>query len=620
MKSSNDPSRSSKSSTISTVKFSSRFLLVTILGLAFLTSGCTSFKQWKANGYKVGPEYHRPHADINANWLETAGLQGVVPVDNYGAWWSEFNDPVLNNLMVELGDQNLTLQAAASRIEEARAMRSATVGALFPQVQQVQGSYTRSEQSDNTMFGGMMSAVGASPFQSAWQTGMNATWELDFWGRYRRAIEASEAGLDAEIHQYDSVLVLLQAEMAMTYIQARAIEERLTLADQNLEVQRQIVDLIQKRFDGGIVSELDLRQANAEVAITESGIPLLRAARRKLLNRICVLLGTPPYRIEDRLGPGMTPVPPASIAIGVPAQLLTRRPDIRRAERMLAAQCAKIGVTESDLYPHISINGVIRLESQDFSDLFAWSSIAGNVGPGFSWDILNYGRTVNRIAVEDEKFQQLLANYRNAVLEANAEVENALTDYVHEQARLLAIEKSVNETSRAVELSMLKFEGGLTDLHRYFDMQRVLIQQQDLLVESRGKAAVALVMAYKSLGGGWRSRLQPPQQSVPQFANSRPVSPAMAGARPGPNIPQAPATYYAASRPATVGSPIPPQATPHRPVVRQAPPVIEAAPRAAYQLPTPQPQPAPPVAVHQAGYQTQASGPPSAPLPRHYAW
>ena len=612
--------------------YKSRLALLSVLGLISLMSGCMSFSQWRENGYKVGPEYHRPHAEVNSDWLEAADLQGGMPVDNYGAWWAEFNDPVLNDLMASLSEENLTLEAAASRIEEARAMQAVTVGAIYPQIQQAHGSYTRSEQSDNTMFGGMMSTVGMSPFQSAWQTGMNATWELDFWGRYRRAIEAAEAGLDAEIHQYDSVLVLLQAEMAMSYIQARAVEERLVLAHENLDLQIQTVDLIQKKFDGGLVSELDLRQANAEVAITESGIPLLEAAQRKLLNRICVLLATPPYQIEQRLGPGSTPVPPASLAIGVPAQLLTRRPDIRRAERMLAAQCAKIGVTESDLYPHISINGVIRLESQDFSDLFSWGSIAGNVGPGFSWDVLNYGRIVNRIAAEDEKFQQLLSIYRNTVLEANEEVENALTDYLREQSRLAAIQRSVEETTRAVELAMLQYNEGLIDFQRLLDTQRVLIQQHDLLAESRGNSAVALVMAYKALGGGWRVRLQQPQPPLQQLAGPDAFSPNAPAVAPASvqMIPPAPAAYYATPQPATVVTPVPfqPRAVPQHPVVRQADSAVGMNPSVTYQdqVPTSQPVPqqasqatqAPPVSVHQAGYQT--SGPPSAPLPGQYAW
>lgn len=480
----------------------SLLLGVTLLGILTFSPGCTSLSQWWKNGAKVGPQYCRPQADVAPEWRETGSPELKTSASEDPCWWSKFNDPVLNDLIATLHRQNLTLKTAAMRVCEARAIRGIAVGNLFPQQQAIDGSYTRSGMSKNSQFG---SSGFLERFTSDWSVGFGVAWELDFWGRFRRIVEAADANLEASIYTYDNAMVLLQAELAATYIQHRTLGERIRLARHNVEIQTKTVAIVQERLDAGFVSELDLRQAKAQLYTTESIIPSLEAAYRKTENRICVLLGMPPVDMSPTLNVATTiPMPPPEIAIGIPAELLMRRPDVLAAERQLASLSAQIGVAEADLYPHISIAGQIGFESQEFNDLFNWDSTASKIVPGFHWDVLNYGRLLNKICVEDARFQQALWEYRNTVLLANEEAENSLTEYLREQVRLRKLAESVSETEKANELAMLQYTEGVTDFQRVLDSQGGLVLRQDQLAESRGQVAIYLVMVYKALGGGWQ--------------------------------------------------------------------------------------------------------------------
>lgn len=484
-----------------------------LLGASLLSAtGCTSLSRWYDNGFEVGPDYCRPGAEIAPDWLEEGGFSTDSDPEQLAYWWRSFNDPTLNVLIDTVHQENLTLKAACFRIQEARAVRGIAAGNLFPQQQEAAGAYSRSETSDNTQFGQVMKAMGSSPFQDNWQLGFNAAWELDFWGRFRRALESADANLDAQVYEYDNILVLLEAETAANYIQIRTLEQQIDIARANLKLQQETVAIVTQRFDAGQVSQLDVHQAKAEVAITESVIPTLQAARRKALNRLCILMASPPQNLEALLQQGAIPSPPRALAIGIPAELLTRRPDIRQAERQLAAQCARIGVAESELYPHIAITGSIGLESEQLGDLFRFDSMRGSIGPGFRWNLLNYGRILNSIRVEDARFQQALLNYRETVLLANEEVENGLYEYLRQQARVELTSQSVRELEQAVELALLQYEEGLIDYQRVLDTQRGLVQQQGAYAESRGLVALNLVSVYKALGGGWQIRCARPVQ------------------------------------------------------------------------------------------------------------
>ncbi len=480
------------------------FLYLTLLLLCLGTAGCTSVGQWLDNGFKVGPNYRRPCGNTAGEWLEEPEPLIQETAGDYRAWWTTFRDPVLDQLVDMTYHQNLSLKAACWRIQEARALRAVAVGNLFPQEQYLGGGFNRLKLSRNAYPNNLL-PLPKSFFDQA-NGGFNAAWELDFWGRFRRLVEAADANLQVQVANYNQALVLLQAEIAGNYVQLRAFDERLALAYKNVKLQTNTVRIIDRRFQEGLVSELDIRQAKSNLAITESLIPNLEAARRQTHNRICVLVGMPPTDISSLLGPaGTIPTAPAEVAVGIPADLLRRRPDVRAAERQLAAQSAKIGIATSELYPHIAITGSLGVESEKFSNLFTQRGFTGSIGPNFRWNVLNYGRILSNIRVEDAVYQQACYSYLNTILTANEEVENSISNYIQETIRVRTLLASVQETERAEHLALLQYEQGLIDYQRLLDTQRVLVQTQDRHAESRGLVALNLVLLYKALGGGWQT-------------------------------------------------------------------------------------------------------------------
>ena len=476
------------------------------VALILVTTGCTSLHQWWGNDFKVGPDYSRPGASVADEWLDEADEAVVSESTDYSYWWAVFQDPVLNELVDTASRENLTLKMACQRIVEARAQRGIAEGNLFPQQQRMVGSYGRNEMSDTAF------PFGEFPIRKHyddWLAGFDASWELDIWGRIRRGIESSDANLDAQVASYDDILVIIQAEVASAYLQLRTMEERLALAHENVELQKRTLQIIQHRFDQGVVSELDLRQAKSALAATRSLIPALEEGHRKAETGLCILLGLPPQQLQVlRNGPKAIPAVPPEVVVGIPAELLCRRPDIRQAEREAAAQCAQIGIAEAELYPHIGISGTIAFNSEQFQDLFAWESVTGSIGPGFQWNILNYGRIHNNILVQNARFCQLVFLYQDTVLKANKEVEDGIVAFLKEKIRVQLLTEGVHETEKATEIAMLQYEQGFADYQRVLDTQRALVMQQDNLAESRGKVALNLIAVYKALGGGWQTRLQ----------------------------------------------------------------------------------------------------------------
>ena len=479
-------------------------------------------REWWANDFKVGPNYSQPTADVANDWIDAGQSRLIRNGTEDVRWWTAFGDSTLDRLIVAASQQNITLRIAGARILEARAQCGIAEGNLFPQQQEATGGYSRSAMSANTYPFNTLSAFGlVLPTYTYDQTqvGFDAAWELDFWGRFRRAIEAADAHLDAQVAGYDDVLVMLQAELAASYIQMRAFEERLLLARKNVELQTQTLKLATLRYNGGLVSELDVQQATSNLAVTESLIPNLETGHRRMQNRVCVLLGQPPYALDQMVNsPGTIPVPPPQVIVGIPADLLCRRPDIRRAERMAAVQSAQIGIAESEFYPHIAITGSIGVQAEQLNQLFTPQSLAGSIGPGFRWNILNYGRITNNVRAENAKFQQALLAYCDTVLRADEEVENGIVGYLREQDRVKSLEKSARAAARAVEIAMLQYEKGVIYYQPLLDSQRVLVQQQDAMAESRGLVAIDLVAIYKALGGGWQARLAENQPAANQAA------------------------------------------------------------------------------------------------------
>lgn len=449
----------------------------------------------------IGPDYLKPPAPVSESWIDQGEAIQAEEAD-YRAWWRVFEDPILDSLVETAYRQNPTLQAAGARVLEALARRGIAIGTLFPQQQEAFASYLRTELSENRANQGQSDAK----FDD-WQVGFDAFWELDVWGRLRRGVEAADAEVIASVASYDDVLVSLIAEVATNYIFLRTFEQRLEVAKANVGIQEGSFEIADAKFEGGAVTELDAAQAASLLEDTRSLIPDLEASIRQTENTLCILLGIPPRDLQDILGEiGPIPGAPAEVTVGIPAELLRRRPDVRRAERELAAQSARIGIAKADLLPRLSLIGTISLTAEDFADLFKGNSFEGFGGPTLSWAILNYGRISNNIRVQDARFQTLVGVYEETVLRAQAEVENAIASFLGAQRQVDHLDRSVAAAARAVDLADLQYREGAADYTRVLNTQQFLVDAQDRLVTTQGTVALSLTSLYKALGGGWELR------------------------------------------------------------------------------------------------------------------
>jgi NodT family efflux transporter outer membrane factor (OMF) lipoprotein len=447
----------------------------------------------------VGPDYKRPGAPVAEGWVTRDGSGIGQPAEPIGPWWDSFNDPALSELIAEAYQGNPSLQAAGVRVLEAQARRGIAIGTIFPQTQNAVGGYTRNVASQNTAI--------VPPKRGFNDTlvGFNVAWELDLWGAFRRGIESADAQLLASIADYDDVLISLLAEVAANYIGIRTAQEELVVAEHNADIQRSGFNIATLRANAGAVTEVDPAQAASLLHATEAQIPTFAAQIDEQASTLSALIGVPPRRVEDLVGsaPSSIPNPPAEFAIGVPADLLRRRPDVRRTERLLAAQSAQIGIAKADLLPHLSLIGSIALHSEDAAMFFEGRSFEAFGGPTFSWAILNYGRITNNVRVQDARYQELVNDYTTTVLGAQAEVESALAAHRGALLRTASLRESVAAAQKVVDLTGQQYAEGAVDYTTVLLAQQFLVQQQDLLAASRGTEALTLVTLYKALGGGW---------------------------------------------------------------------------------------------------------------------
>jgi NodT family efflux transporter outer membrane factor (OMF) lipoprotein len=492
-----------------------RLRLLAPLLVGALLSGCTSLSDYIHNGLKVGPNYVKPPAPVAPQWIDAADVRVRSETDDLSQWWKVFNDPVLDDLICHAYRQNLTLREAGFRVLQARAQYGIAVGEIFPQTQNVSGNYTRTATSITALTGGSFgSAFGGggaltTPFNQYFgevTSNFNLAWELDFWGRFRRTIEASRADLDASVEGYDDVLVTLLGDVAANYVQLRILQRQIELLNENAEAQRIPVKIAQARFDLGKSTELDLSQAKSTLAQTLAQVPQKEIAVRQVSNRLCVLLGIPPEELEKRLAKQTIPEAPKEVAVGIPADLLRRRPDVRRAERQAAAESARIGVAVSQLYPHISINGTFGWQAPHLNQLFTPLAFQGSYGPSFQWDILNYGRLANNVRFEKAKFQEVVATYQNKVLTAAEEVENGMAMFLKAQEEVKLLAESVVEAKKALRIGTAEYQAGKVDFNRVSVLEQNLVQQENLLTQARGDVALGLIQVYRALGGGWQIR------------------------------------------------------------------------------------------------------------------
>ena len=450
----------------------------------------------------VGPDYRRPPAPLAEEWLVTDAPR--VQTDSVAAadWWRVFGDPSLDALVDAAFRQNLTLQAAGLRVIQAQARRGIAIGELFPQTQALTAGYTRTHPSVNQP----LAPVSLADFDT-YQAGFDAAWELDFWGRFRRGIEAADADLLAAVANYDDVLVSLVGEVAVTYVQLRVVEARLALARENAGLQRNSLEIARIRYEAGGTSDLDVQQATNLLEDTEADIPLLDIQLRQALDSLSVLLGMPPSDLRDMIVQSSgIPVPPPTVTLGIPAELLRRRPDVRRAERQVAAQSARIGVAKSDLYPRFQLVGSIGITADSAAKFFTEGSFEALGGPQVTWPILNYGRIINAVRVQDATFQELVAFYAETVLRAQQEVEDAVVGYLRGGDAVARLERSVGAANRAVELSLIQYTGGAADYTRVLTAEQAKITSDRRLTDTRGAVSSSVIALYKALGGGWEIR------------------------------------------------------------------------------------------------------------------
>jgi NodT family efflux transporter outer membrane factor (OMF) lipoprotein len=453
------------------------------------------------SGCLVGPSYVRPAVATEPTWIETGNPAIRTDAPESARWWEVFADPTLVRLVETAYAENLSLRQAGLRVVEAQARRGIAIGTLFPQQQALEGSYTYTLQSENTFL--------SSPPRGfkTFLAGFDAAWEIDLWGKFRRAVEAADSDLLGAVASYDDVLVSLVSEVAATYLTIRTVEERLEVARDNVRVQEDSLGIARVRYEAGGTSELDVEQAATLLHDTEATIPDLERTRREAIDSLCVLLGMPPQELTEFLGgPGKLPEVPVTVTVGVPADLLRRRPDVRSAEFAAAAQSARIGVSTAQLLPAFQLVGTVGLSAEQAAKWFEGNAFEAVGGPEFSWPVLNYGRLINDVRLQDATFQEFATAYGNTVLLAQQEVEDALVGYLRGTERVGRLEEAVKAGNRAVELSLIQYREGATDYTSVLNSQQAKLRVDDELVNERGIVALSVVALYKALGGGWELR------------------------------------------------------------------------------------------------------------------
>jgi NodT family efflux transporter outer membrane factor (OMF) lipoprotein len=457
---------------------------------------------------KVGPDFVRPDSMVASNWLESGDtrLQGDTSKDRQ--WWHVFSDPVLDVLIDRAYRENLTLRIAGLRVFEARAQLGIAIGQSFPQTQEVLASLLQNRTSDRSQ----SALLANSLVTNQDQVGLSASWELDFWGKFRRNIESARAALYATLADYDAALVSLIADVANTYIAIRTTEKRLAIAEENVTTQQEGLRLAEARFTGGTTTGLDVEQARTSLREAQSLIPPLQSSLRQAENALSTLLGIPPGNLATVItGPADIPVPPLKVAVGIPADLLIRRPDIRSAMYQAAFQSARIGVAKADLFPALSLDGAFGFLSTDISgfalkDVFRWGSRYYTVGPAAQWSVFNYGRIRNSVRVEDARFQQSLTAYQNAVIRAQQEVEDRLIAFLRAQEQGVYLAESAAAAQRSLDIARTQYREGARDFTAVVIAQQALLREQDSLTVTLGAVSAGLVAVYRALGGGWEMR------------------------------------------------------------------------------------------------------------------
>jgi outer membrane protein, multidrug efflux system len=452
-------------------------------------------------GCNVGPNYHTPKVVTPAEWAMTlAGGETNYPGD-LAVWWKSFGDSELDSLVATAISSNLTLRVAEARIRQARAERGIIAANEGPSIG-TEASYSRNRFGVN----GFPPLPPDTPFDfNLYSAGFDAAWEVDIFGGTRRAVEAADAQILAAKFGRDDVLRSLLGDVAGNYIQARVFQQRLVITKRNIEAQQRIVDLTRDQLRTGLTTELNLREAEALLTSTEAQVPSLETGFQTATYRLDVLLGRMPGHLASELATASSiPIAPPEVPVGLPSDLLLRRPDIRSAERKLAATTARIGEAKADFFPKFSLTGDIGLTSIRASDWWTAGSRFWSAGPTVVWPIFESGRIRSNVHLQTAKEEEAFSQYQQSILVAFEDVSGSLTAYAKEQIRRRSLSQSVEANQKALKLSESLYRRGLSDFLHVLNSERGLYQSQDALVQSDGFVALNLVALYKALGGGWQ--------------------------------------------------------------------------------------------------------------------
>jgi len=459
-----------------------------------------------AAGCAVGPDYHPPKLNSPANWSEAQRGGVTNSAGPVVEWWKTFNDPELDSLVQRAVAANQDLRVANGLLREARALWTGALWNLGPTIDAGAG-YTDTRQARNSLpFKGSITNFTYLFHTDLYDAHFDASWEIDVFGGKRRALQYARAEVAAVEEYRRDTLVSVLAEVARNYIEVRNSQQRLRIAHDNIVAQQRALDLARARFNSGLTSELDVRQAEVLLATTQSEVPTLETALRQSVHRLGVLTGQQPGALSGELSQEQpVPAPPPQVPVGLPSDLLRRRPDVRRAERDLAAATANIGVQTAELFPKFSLTGVGGYQSFSAADWFVPGGKYWSAGPSVTWRILDYGRVHSQIKAASAQAEQSLAAYEKTVLVALEDVENALVAYANEQVRYRALSAAVAANRHSLELASERYRSGLTDFLNVLDAQRSLYQAEDQLANSQSSVSVSLVSLYKALGGGWET-------------------------------------------------------------------------------------------------------------------
>ncbi len=462
----------------------------------------TSFLMLKGC-YLIGPDYERPDLIIPQTWLDQHKNQFAQAT--HDQWWQYFQDPTLNTLIDQAKKQNLDLQTAALRIIEARARLNMAKGSLFPQQQNFSSGFHFKRESENSANFDDTD----DPSYLDLTTGFDAVWELDVWGRFRRTVESSRAQLGSAYADFDDVLVSLTAEVAMYYIDIRIMQQRLKLMQENLKLQQRSLRITRVLFDNGLKTELDMQQAQTLVYATQIRMLSIEKNLNNAQNNLSSLLAKPPGAINLFVSENnRIPDIKGELLTGIPADLLRRRPDVRKQEFLAISQNALIGATKAELLPKFSLRGTIGLNastarSLDLMSVLDLNSLIATIGPNISWPILNYGRIKNNVRVIDARYQQSILQLQQIIFIALRDVENAMIKFQMADKQVELLEKSVQAAERAANLALIQYQDGIENFVRVINAQKILLQMQDDLAVKQGSKAKSTIALYKALGGGW---------------------------------------------------------------------------------------------------------------------